>query len=170
MSKNKSKQSNKKIIIIVIIVATFAAAVAYLLISGRQNEVKAPTNSSTQEQASQSQATGESATTTTAQAGSYEAYSAAKVSETTGQRVLFFHAPWCPQCRQLDASIQSSGVPAGVTIFKVDYDTNQALRQKYGVTLQTTLVLLDSNENAVKKFVAYDEPTMAAVESNLLSQ
>ncbi|QQG50265.1 MAG: thioredoxin family protein [Candidatus Berkelbacteria bacterium] len=100
--------------------------------------------------------------------GAYVDYSDSVIASTSGTKILFFHAPWCPQCRTLDADIRKSNVPAGVTIIKTDYDTNQALRQKYGVTIQTTLVRVDDAGNLVKKYVAYDEPTFAAVSSNLL--
>lgn len=80
-----------------------------------------------------------------------------------GRRILFFHAPWCPQCRALEASIQREGVPEGVTILKVDYDTNQALRQRYGVTIQTTLVEIDGAGTSLGKYVAYEEPSLPAV-------
>jgi len=101
-------------------------------------------------------------------AGAYIDYSGSIIADTAGTKVLFFHAPWCPQCRALEASIKSSQIPNGVTIIKVDYDTNRQLRQKYGVTIQTTLVKVDDSGNLVEKYVAYDEPTFAAVKTNLL--
>ncbi len=102
------------------------------------------------------------------QPGAYEAYSADKVAATAGTSILFFHAPWCPQCRKLENDIKASGVPDGVTIFKVDYDSSQDLRKKYGVTIQTTLIKLDNQGNLAKKYVAYDKPTLANVAANLL--
>lgn len=57
--------------------------------------------------------------------------------------VFFFHAPWCPDCRATDASLTSDGVPDGLTVVKVDYDTETDLRQKYGITQQHTFVLVD---------------------------
>lgn len=99
---------------------------------------------------------------TTAQPGTYQAYSQANL-QTAGERerVLFFHAPWCPQCRALEADIEAKGVPAGVAMFKIDYDSNQDLRQKYGVTQQTTVVLVDENGNKIRDFLPYSDPTMA---------
>lgn len=102
------------------------------------------------------------------QVGVYRQYDSQVLANTDGTRILFFHASWCPQCRALESSIQAGTIPAGVTIFKVDYDSHQELRQRYGVTLQTTLVLLDDQENAVKKYVAYDQPTLEAVIKGLL--
>lgn len=102
------------------------------------------------------------------QAGKYQEYAEAAIASTPGTKILFFHAPWCPQCRDLEADIKNQQLPSDLTIFKVDYDTNQALRQKYGVTLQTTLVKVDDSGNLVEKYVAYSDPTFASVEENLL--
>lgn len=108
------------------------------------------------------------ATESPQQPGTYVDYSSSVVANTAGTKILFFHAPWCPQCRALDQSIKSSVIPSGVTIIKTDYDTNQALRQKYGVTIQTTLVKVDDQGNLVKKYVAYDSPTLESLKENLL--
>lgn len=103
-----------------------------------------------------------------ARPGVYTDYTSGVIASTTGTKLLFFHAPWCPQCRALEADIKKQGVPDGVTIIKVDYDSNQKLRQQYGVTIQTTLVKVDDAGNLVKKYVAYDDPTLAAVSKELL--
>ncbi len=101
--------------------------------------------------------------------GSYKDYSEAAFNESASTtRILFFHAPWCPQCRALDADIQLANLPDSTTIFKVDYDSNQDLRKKYGVTLQTTLVKVDASGNLIQKYVAYNEPNYAAVKAALL--
>lgn len=100
--------------------------------------------------------------------GAYVDYSNGVIASTSGTKILFFHAPWCPQCRDLEASIKNSTIPSGVTIIKVDYDSNHELRKKYGVTLQTTLVRIDDSGNKVDSFVAYDKPTLQSVKDNLL--
>lgn len=98
----------------------------------------------------------------------YIDYSDGVIAATPGQKILFFHAPWCPQCRALEADIKKGPIPAGVTIIKTDYDSMQSLRQKYGVTLQTTLVKVDDSGNLIKKYVAYDEPTLQNLVNNVL--
>lgn len=103
-------------------------------------------------------------------AGAYVGYSQPAVDSTSGRRVLFFHAPWCPQCRMIEADIKDSTIPSGITIFKVDYDTNQDLRAEYGVTLQTTFVEIDSDGELINKYVAYNEPTFDSVKKNLLDK
>lgn len=102
------------------------------------------------------------------QPGAYTTYTPSAISSTSGAKLLFFHASWCPQCRALEADIKSNVIPSGVTIIKVDYDSNQALRKKYGVTLQTTVVRVDDQGNLVKKFVAYDDPSLKAITQELL--
>lgn len=100
--------------------------------------------------------------------GQYISYSSDVIAKTSGTKVLFFHAPWCSQCRALEASIQAGPIPSNVSIIKVDYDTNQALRQKYGVTIQTTLVRIDDSGNFVKKYNAYNSPTLESLRASVL--
>lgn len=100
--------------------------------------------------------------------GEYIEYSPGIIEQTSGAKIVYFHAPWCPQCRALEADIKARGVPDGVTIIKADFDSSQELRSKYGVTLQTTLVRVGDDGAELKKFVAYQEPTLEAVVTNLL--
>jgi thioredoxin 1 len=95
-------------------------------------------------------------TMTKVEAGMYKAYSANAVASDleAGKNVyLFFHASWCPSCRALDSAITSaaSTIPAGSAIYKVDYDTETALRQKHSVTVQHTVVKLNSDGSMMKK-------------------
>ncbi len=102
--------------------------------------------------------------------GRYTNYSEPAIDSTSGRKVLFFHAPWCPQCRMIENDIEKSAIPSGVTIFKVDYDSNQSLRQEYGVTLQTTFVEIGNDRKLINKYVAYNEPTFDSVKTNLLNK
>jgi len=102
------------------------------------------------------------------QPGQYVDYSPELVASTPGDKLLFFHASWCSQCVALEDDIEASGVPDGVTIFKVDYDSNQDLRQEYGVTIQTTMVKVDDNGDKIDSYVAYEDPTLDSVSTALL--
>lgn len=87
--------------------------------------------------------------------GSYESYSPEKLSlASDGKVLLFFHAIWCPVCRNIEAEINSNpeALPAGTHILKVDYDKEISLRQKYGVTVQHTFVQVDASGNLIQKF------------------
>lgn len=57
--------------------------------------------------------------------------------------VLYFHAPWCHECQATDEAISTTGIPPGLTLVQVDYDSRTDLRQEYGVTIQHSFVLVD---------------------------
>lgn len=98
----------------------------------------------------------------------YVEYSDDAIAQAEGRVLLFFHAPWCPQCRSIEDDILDDGVPEGLTIIKVDFDSRQDLRQQYGVTLQTTFVEVDAEGNELQKHVAYDDPYLDAVVAAML--
>lgn len=90
-----------------------------------------------------------------AQVGSYVDYSETAYADNKDKkRVLFFHASWCPTCRAANSDFLSSAnsIPAGVVIFKTDYDTQNELKEKYDITYQHTFVQVDAEGNAVKKW------------------
>ena len=85
--------------------------------------------------------------------GAYEAYSESKLANAeTGDVVLFFHAAWCPSCRALENDIQRNAddIPDDLTILKLDYDTESALKKKYGVRSQHSLVQVDADGNLIQ--------------------
>ncbi len=82
----------------------------------------------------------------------YVEYDATTVAATSGTRVLFFHAAWCPICKTLEKNILEEGVPEGLTIFKANYDTDIELRKQYGVSAVSSLVQIDDSGNLVKKW------------------
>lgn len=102
-------------------------------------------------------------------AGRYTQYDASAVSSGEYKNtVLFFHAAWCPECRAFDKAISESTVPENIQILKVDYDKSTDLRKKYGVTLQSTFVSVNSNGDQIAKWVGYGKDKSAnAVLSNL---
>lgn len=95
--------------------------------------------------------------------GAYLDYTDGIIEQTAGPKALFFHASWCPNCRQLDEELVAEGAPEGLTVFKVDYDSRTDLRQKYGVTLQTTVVFVDDAGEAISSSVLYDDPSIASL-------
>lgn len=95
--------------------------------------------------------------------GAYVEYVDGSIEATAGPKVLFFHASWCPQCRRLDEDLRARGAPDGLTVFKVDYDSRTDLRQKYGVTIQTTVVFVDDRGELVSSTVLYDDPSVASL-------
>lgn len=94
-------------------------------------------------------------TTGTQGTGMYLEYSPITVQQAldSGQRVvLFFYASRDPICRQIDQDIQAkiAELPSDVAVFKVDYDKQNDLKQKYDVKTQYTLVMLDKQQNKTK--------------------
>jgi thioredoxin 1 len=77
---------------------------------------------------------------------SYADYSADPAAYSAGPVVLFFHADWCPKCRETDSNLTAdpASLPKGLTVVKLDFDTETALRQQYGVTVQHTFVQIDA--------------------------
>lgn len=103
------------------------------------------------------------------QAGRYEPYGEAKLTnEGYETSVIFFHAPWCPECRAFESAIQDSTIPDGVQILKVDYDSATELREQYGVTLQSTFVSVSPDGALLSKWVGYgQDKSVEAILSNL---
>lgn len=153
----------KQSFIIVILCAIAAVSIWFVVTngdsvttrsSGAQESTSSEIPSSEPQNEAQSPASG---------SGEYVEYSDDAIANAQGDVYLFFHAPWCPQCRSIESGIETDGVPADTTVIKVDYDSNQALRQKYGVTLQTSFVKVTNSGESVSKFVAYEDPTFSSV-------
>lgn len=90
--------------------------------------------------------------------GRYADYSAEAVAEECyADTILFFHAPWCPECRGFEEAIKSGEVPEGAQILKVDYDSATDLRKKYEVTIQSTFVRVDSTGARVALWSGYGQ-------------
>jgi len=79
--------------------------------------------------------------------------------------LLFFHAPWCPNCRQAEKDLVSIylGKDATISTYKVDYDSSTELKSRYGVTYQHTFVLIDGQGNAIKTVQGPSASALAAI-------
>ncbi len=98
---------------------------------------------------------------------SEEEYTSLKTSKPF---VLFFHAEWCPICRQMEKTYteQLDEFPKGTIILKADYDTENELKSEYGVTTQSTVLVFDSKGDRI--YAAQDprsEDFMAAIKTSL---
>jgi thiol:disulfide interchange protein len=86
----------------------------------------------------------------------YREYSPEAVSSASdGDKiVLFFHAQWCVTCKLLadDISANTDRIPQDVRILVADFDSETALKQDYGVTLQHTLVQVTRDAGMVGKW------------------
>lgn len=90
-----------------------------------------------------------------AKAGRYTVYSKSALSEGYNTNVVFFFAPWCPECRAFKQAIQSGSIPAGVQFLEADFDSSTDLKKQYGVTLQSTFVKVSDSGAQQSKWVGY---------------
>jgi len=89
-------------------------------------------------------------------------------SYSDNSKVLFFHASWCSICVGIENEINTdpSRIPSGTTMIKTDYDSETALRQKYGVNNQYTFVQIDNDGNQIAKWSATSlDKALAEVQS-----
>lgn len=90
--------------------------------------------------------------------GVYKDYSEGSIGDAGYNRtIIFFHAPWCPECRSFEQIIRDSDIPEGVQILKTDYDSSIDLRKKYGVTIQTSFVGVDMSGDKLKLWSGYGQ-------------
>jgi len=89
-----------------------------------------------------------------------EAFNAAAAEGKT--TLVFFHAPWCPVCKAQEPKIQAhlNGDAKQVVAFKVDYDTNKALRQEMNVTKQSTLILYQGTKEVARLSYKSDDASI----------
>jgi thiol-disulfide isomerase/thioredoxin len=154
---------NKRIVALVVIIIVLIAVAGTTLALSRMGSAPEAVPSPTAEAPDTEEPAPSEEPVAPVSPGAYVDYSDSAIAAAEGRVLLFFHAPWCPQCRSIESDIDAAGVPDGVTIIKVDYDSNQPLRQQYGVTLQTTFVEVSSSGDALQSHVAYDDPHLDAV-------
>ncbi|CAN5465188.1 hypothetical protein BH09ACT4_BH09ACT4_03300 [soil metagenome] len=164
----KHSGMNKRIVAIVVVLVLAIGGAIGVLAAMRTSLVEPVETQPSDTQPSQPAAPDTAAPDTPATAGAYIDYGDSAIAQADGRILLFFHAPWCPQCRSIESDILAQGVPDGVTIIKVDYDSHQDLRQTYGVTLQTTFVEVDSAGAGLQNYIAYDDPHLDAVIAAML--
>lgn len=109
----------------------------------------------------------------TGEAPIYTAYSEAQFATLAGSEpfAIFFHAEWCPTCRQMEKYINAdlSLFPVGTKILKANYDTETALKAKYGITVQSTVVIIDGNGEYVQTLAAPSEGQLKSALTEVLS-
>lgn len=105
----------------------------------------------------------------TVASGRYQEYSEAAVADANyTTTVVFFYAPWCPECRAFKQAIESGPLPDGVQILEADFDSSTDLKEQYGVTLQTTFVRVNTAGELQKKWAGYgQDKSLANVLDNI---
>jgi len=70
-----------------------------------------------------------------------------------GPVVLFFHATWCPTCKEAMTDLAARKPDLkDVTVVIVDYDKYKSEKRKYGITYQHTFVQIDSKGKELAKW------------------
>ncbi len=80
--------------------------------------------------------------------------------------VVWVHAPWCPVCRQQAKTIaRVTAEPAyrDMQVFRVDYDTQKALWQKFGATMQSTVIAFHGKRETARIAHETDDGKVSAV-------
>ena len=89
---------------------------------------------------------------------------AVKAAKDEGKTVLlFFHAPWCPVCKAQEPKVKShlNGAHKNVVAFRVDYDSNMALRKELNVEKQSTLILYQGKKEVARLSYKSDDQSIA---------
>lgn len=107
--------------------------------------------------------------TTEAKQGRYTTYSSDAVADTGySTSVVFFFAPWCPECQAFKKSLNNGPLPEGVQVLETDYDSSTDLKKQYGVTLQSTFVRVNTSGDLQNKWVGYGkDKSLTTVLENL---
>lgn len=83
----------------------------------------------------------------------YTDFTQERYAELLGKKpfAIFFHASWCPDCVNLEKQIKKNieNLPKETIILKANYDTENKLKQDYGITIQSTVVVVDKNGKAM---------------------
>lgn len=104
--------------------------------------------------------------------GLYMDYTKEAYDSMLGQKpfALFFHASWCPTCQFMEQDIVSNSgeFPESSVILKVNYDTETALKEKYKITSQSIVVMINADGSVAETLVAPSASTLANTFTSLL--
>lgn len=68
-------------------------------------------------------------------------------------KVLKFYADWCGPCKALSQVIKNAGDKVTIPVESVNIDENIMLSQQFGIRSVPVMVLVDDQENEIKRQV-----------------
>lgn len=163
------KRSQKIIAASVVSVLLLAGAAYALLIEEPTTTETSQQTSSTPQKAESTNSTESTETNNMQAAGRYATYTEEAIKDPAyDTTIVFFFAPWCPECRAYKQAIQAEQILEKVQILEADFDSSTELKKRYGVTLQTTFVRVNTTGELQKKWVGYgEEKSLNAVLENV---
>jgi thioredoxin 1 len=88
-------------------------------------------------------------------------------AQKAGKPILVWvHAPWCPVCREQAKTIaRVTAEPAyrDMRVFRIDYDTQKPLWQKFGATMQSTVIAFHGKRETARIAHETDDGKVSAV-------
>lgn len=89
----------------------------------------------------------------------YTAAALAQAQQANQPVALHFHADWCPTCLKQEKVLQSLKTEPGLdlTVLVADYDTEKALKRRFRVNAQSTLIVLHGTKE-VSRMVGNTQP------------
>lgn len=144
--------------IAIIVLAAVAVAIGAIILLQKESKAPSLTKQDTPANKKPSAENNAEPTPDTSESveGRYTNYSAENVAnQGYSQTIVFFYAPWCPECRAFKKAITENSIPDGVQILEADFDGSTDLKKRYGVTLQSTFVRVDGGGELQKKWVGY---------------
>jgi thioredoxin-like negative regulator of GroEL len=82
----------------------------------------------------------------------YSAQALAAAQKADQPVAIQFHADWCPTCKAQDKVLQSLKAEPGlgVTLLIANYDTEKALKKRFNVRAQSTIVALHGKQERAR--------------------
>lgn len=96
--------------------------------------------------------------------GTYRNYSQPAFDNTRMyKRVLFFYSSDCEPCGRLEADIKANGLPKGVAVLKVDFDSSAHLRERYDVAGQGMFVRISTTGTKLKSITPAAQQNLSGI-------
>lgn len=82
----------------------------------------------------------------------YTAAALAQAQAANQPVALHFHADWCPTCLKQEKVLQSLKTEPGLdlTVLVADYDAEKALKRRFRVNVQSTLIVLHGQKEVTR--------------------